>query len=90
LNTPGHYQHWAVFTTSVANLIVLAIMLVIFALAVLPPFAAGQPFPPATRAPDSHPDSEAGPAARAVGLCARRRLLAALIAVSASGAISPV
>ena len=38
LNHPGHYLHWNVFTISVANLIVIAVMLAIFFAALLLPF----------------------------------------------------
>jgi hypothetical protein len=38
LNTPGRYLHWSIFTVSVANLVLIAVMVVIFALALLIPF----------------------------------------------------
>ena len=38
LNHPQHYFHWSIFTISIANLIIIAIMMVIFGLAVLLPF----------------------------------------------------
>jgi hypothetical protein len=38
LNHRGHYVHWGVIQLSVANLTVIIIMLVVFALAVLLPF----------------------------------------------------
>jgi prepilin signal peptidase PulO-like enzyme (type II secretory pathway) len=38
LNTPGHYLHWSIFTVSVANLAIIAVMVVIFAAALLVPF----------------------------------------------------
>src|SRR5262245_21135879 len=38
LNQPGHYLTWSVFDVSVANLIVIAVMVVIFGLALLVPF----------------------------------------------------
>ncbi|HLI25118.1 MAG TPA: cytochrome b N-terminal domain-containing protein [Acidimicrobiales bacterium] len=38
LNGPGHYLHWSVFTISVANLVVVLIMLAIFLVALLAPF----------------------------------------------------
>jgi len=40
LNTPGHYLHWSFIEISVANLVVIAAMLVIFGLALLLPFPA--------------------------------------------------
>jgi hypothetical protein len=42
LNHPGHYVHWGVVQLSVANLVVIAIMLAIFVLAILLPFPKGR------------------------------------------------
>ena len=42
LNAPGHYLHWGVVQLSVANLLVVAIMLVLFALALVLPFPKGR------------------------------------------------
>jgi len=42
LSTPGHYVHWGFVQISVANLVVIAVMLVVFALAVLLPFPHGR------------------------------------------------
>ena len=42
LNQPGHYFHWSIFTISVANLAIIAIMVVIFGLALLLPFPRGK------------------------------------------------
>jgi len=53
LNQTGSYLHWNVFTISVANLVLIAVMVVIFGAALLLPF-------PALRRPDAEP---AGPAA---------------------------
>jgi hypothetical protein len=41
LNGPGHYLHWGVIQISVANLVVIGLMLVLFALAVVLPFPGG-------------------------------------------------
>ena len=38
LNGPGHYLHWGVVHISVANLVVIAVMLVLFVAALLLPF----------------------------------------------------
>ncbi len=38
LNVPGHYLSWSIFDISVANLIVIGIMVVIFGLALMIPF----------------------------------------------------
>jgi hypothetical protein len=42
LNNPGHYLNWGVIQISVANLVVIAVMLVVFLLAVLLPFPKGR------------------------------------------------
>ncbi len=42
LNHPGHYLHWGVIQVSVANLIVVIVMIVVFAAAVLLPFPKGK------------------------------------------------
>ncbi len=38
LDKPGHYVHWWVIQLSVANLVVIALMVVVFVLAVVVPF----------------------------------------------------
>jgi hypothetical protein len=38
LDPPGRYLHWSIFTVSVANLVLIAVMVVIFGLALLLPF----------------------------------------------------
>jgi hypothetical protein len=38
LNSPGHYLNWSIFQVSVANLVVIGVMVVIFGLALLIPF----------------------------------------------------
>jgi hypothetical protein len=65
LDHPGRYLHWSIFAVSLANLIVIAVMVVIFGLALLLPFPnrrhrAGEPaaaapisVAPATSAPVS-------------------------------------
>jgi hypothetical protein len=42
LNHPGHYLQWGVIQLSVANLIVIAVMIVVFVLALLLPFPNGR------------------------------------------------
>jgi hypothetical protein len=42
LNQPGHYLHWSIFTISIANLAIIAIMVVIFGLALILPFPKGK------------------------------------------------
>jgi hypothetical protein len=38
LNHPGHYVHWGAIQISVANLVVIAVMIGLFAVALLLPF----------------------------------------------------
>ena len=42
LNHPGHYLHWGVIQLSLANLVVIAVMVAVFVLAVLLPFPKGR------------------------------------------------
>ncbi|HET9169647.1 MAG TPA: hypothetical protein VFN97_09425 [Actinospica sp.] len=42
LDGPGHYLNWGVIQISVANLVVVAVMIVIFLLALLLPFPKGR------------------------------------------------
>jgi hypothetical protein len=42
LNHPGHYLHWGVIQISVANLVVIILMLALFVLALLLPFPKGR------------------------------------------------
>jgi hypothetical protein len=42
LNGPGHYLHWGVVQISVANLVVIALMVLVFVLALLLPFPRGR------------------------------------------------
>jgi hypothetical protein len=71
LNGPGAYKSWGIFYLSVANLVVIAIMVVLFGLALLLPFpgrhadlrdpepAAAQADSPATDGPDADdPDAD--------------------------------
>jgi hypothetical protein len=82
LNTPGTYLHWNVFTISVANLVLIAVMVAIFGAALLLPFPRGQVLPPAEEEPGA-PDPVAAFAAapgdeRMWTARVRRRALAAL------------
>ena len=47
LNQPGTYVHWSIFEISVANLVVIAVMVVIFGAALLLPFPRVRPLAPA-------------------------------------------
>src|SRR6516165_4686223 len=51
LDQPGTYVHWSIFTVSVANLVLIAVMVVIFGLALVLPFPKGHVYPPAAELP---------------------------------------
>lgn len=42
LHGPAHVVHWHFFQMSVANVVVIVLMLVVFALAILLPFPGGR------------------------------------------------
>ena len=42
LNHPGHYVHWGVIQISVANLVVIGLMVLIFVAALFLPFPKGR------------------------------------------------
>jgi hypothetical protein len=42
LNHPGHYVHWGVVQISVANLVVIILMVLVFAAALVLPFPKGR------------------------------------------------
>ena len=46
LNQPGTYLHWSIFTVSVANLVLIGVMVVIFGAALLIPFPKSRTFAP--------------------------------------------
>ena len=60
MNQPGSFVHWSIFYVSVANLVLIAVMVVIFGAALLLPFPKGHPVEPA-----------AAPAGRGRGRCGR-------------------
>ena len=45
LDQPGTYLHWSIFTVSVANLVLIAVMVVIFGAALVLPFPTGRTYP---------------------------------------------
>src|SRR4249919_572408 len=47
LDQPGTYLHWSIFTVSVANLVLIAVMVVIFGVALVLPFPKGRTYPAA-------------------------------------------
>jgi hypothetical protein len=61
LDQPGTYLHWSVFTVSVANLVLIAVMVVIFGVALLLPFPKGRTYPArADLPPGADPGTLAG------------------------------
>jgi Cytochrome b(N-terminal)/b6/petB len=61
LDHPGTYLHWSIFTVSVANLCLIAVMVVIFGAALLLPFPKGRTYPPgAAGSGPAGPDADAG------------------------------
>jgi hypothetical protein len=61
LDQPGTYVHWSIFTVSVANLVLIAVMVVIFGLALVLPFPKGHTYPPAAELPpETDPGTLAG------------------------------
>jgi hypothetical protein len=52
LNQPGTYLHWSIFNVSVANLVLIAVMVVIFGAALMLPFPKGKTHPAAPSATD--------------------------------------
>ena len=59
LNQPGSYLTWNVFTVSVANLVLIAVMVAIFGAALLLPFPRGRGED--TAVPDPAPDTGTAP-----------------------------
>ncbi|HYB86748.1 MAG TPA: cytochrome b N-terminal domain-containing protein, partial [Streptosporangiaceae bacterium] len=51
LDQPGTYLHWSIFTVSLANLLLIAVMVVIFGVALILPFPKGHTYPPAAELP---------------------------------------
>jgi hypothetical protein len=47
LDQPGSYLHWSIFTVSVANLVLIAVMVVIFGVALVLAFPKGRTYPAA-------------------------------------------
>ena len=51
LDQPGTYLHWSIFTVSVANLVLIAVMVIIFGVALVLPFPQARTYPPADELP---------------------------------------
>src|SRR5580700_4462747 len=65
MNQPGSFVHWSIFTVSVANLVLIAVMVVIFGAALLPPSPRGVRAGPAVTADSDAADGGYGGAAAA-------------------------
>src|SRR6266852_5742239 len=59
LDQPGTFLHWSIFTVSVANLALIAVMVVIFGAALLLPFPKGRTYP--AEEPAAGPPPGTGP-----------------------------
>jgi len=62
MNQPGSFVHWSIFTVSVANLVLIAVMVVIFGAALLLPFPRGVRAGPAVTADGGAADGGAASA----------------------------
>src|SRR5215472_12087029 len=60
LNQPGTFLHWSIFEISVANLVVIAVMVVIFGAALLLPFPRPRRLEPVAPAAEGIPDPGLG------------------------------
>jgi hypothetical protein len=79
LDQPGTYLHWSIFNVSVANLVLIAVMVVIFGVALLLPFPKGRTYPaaePAAAPPPSDAASSLGDDADSDMWTSRARRLA--------------
>jgi hypothetical protein len=65
LNQPGAYLHWSIFNISVANLVLIAVMVVIFGAALVLPFPKGKVYPAKQSATDPATGEPSNPAADA-------------------------
>src|SRR5215475_164702 len=59
LNQPSTYLHWSIFNVSVANLVLIAVMVVIFGAALLLPFPGRHRTEPAETAAGAAPEEAA-------------------------------
>src|SRR5450432_2813738 len=58
MNGPGAFVHWSIFTVSVANLVLIAVMVVIFGAALLLPFPGRHHEDPGADAGSAGPDAD--------------------------------
>jgi hypothetical protein len=90
LNQPGTYLHWSIFNVSLANLVLIAVMVVIFGAALLLPFPGKHSAEPAAAA-DPVPDGEAAaaPTAKPAGLSGDDRMWTARVRRAALRTLPP-
>jgi Cytochrome b(N-terminal)/b6/petB len=68
LDQPGTLLHWSIFTVSVANLVLIAVMVVIFGVALVLPFPKGRTYPAEAELPaGADPGTLAGAPGRRSG-----------------------
>src|SRR5450756_1283542 len=67
LNSPGSYMHWSIFNISVANLVLIAVMVVIFGAALLLPFPGRYKTPAAIADTDYRPPDSGTPGTPLLG-----------------------
>ena len=84
LNQPGSYLNWNVFTISVANLVLIAVMVAIFGAALLLPVPQARGGDAAVPDPEPEPDAGIAPGDERIDLYAER------IECRAPGAEAPV
>jgi Cytochrome b(N-terminal)/b6/petB len=63
MNQPGSFVHWSIFYVSVANLVLIAVMVVVFGVALLLPFPKGHPAEAAAAGGPAGGDADAAAAA---------------------------
>ena len=86
LNSPGTYLHWNVFTVSVANLVLIAVMVAIFGAALLIPFPGRRRHQGDDAQVATGPDESADPYAAAAG---DERMWTARVRRGVMGALPP-
>jgi hypothetical protein len=81
MNQPGSFVHWSIFYVSVANLVLIAVMVVIFGAALLLPFPKGHPVEPAAAGDAGEADTAAPAGAETARMWTSRARRAALRAL---------
>ena len=94
MNQPGSFVHWSIFDVTVANLVLIAVMVVIFGAALLLPFPSGHRAEDATDAgdagaPGASVSSTSGPGNGATAADDTSRMWTARVRNRAVGALPP-